>query len=118
MKLKLKFLATFLLSFLILVPGCKSLPLETQCFNTVKAAAVTVDTGMNVAGDLYRAGTISEAQKTSLIALHDQKVMPVIEGAGFACKGIQDRAAFDKLIADVSGAAADITKAIAAFGKK
>lgn len=94
--------------------GCASAPPETQCFKVVNGIAVTVDTSMKVAGDLYGAGKINDAQKAQILALH-AKYQKAILAAGHGCTLIQDSKDITKLTGDAQAALAELLGLIALF---
>ena len=61
-------LAIFLL---LAASGCSGVPATQYCYQVTGATVKVIDTGMTVAGDLYRAGHLNEATKAKLIAAHN-----------------------------------------------
>lgn len=99
-----------------LLNGCASAPPSVQCFKTVQGIAQTVDTSMNVAGDLYRDGKITDAQKAQILdayAKYQKAAHVAIDG----CQVVQDKDSADKLPQDVGQLAADLVRLIASFKK-
>lgn len=53
-----------------LVAGCASF--KKNAFSTLDTTRIAVDTTMQVAGDLYERDVISDADKDTIIKIHDQ----------------------------------------------
>lgn len=106
---------------LLMAFGCGSATtptVQTTCFATVDGISRTVDIGMNVTGDLYRAGKIPEPTKAQIVKIFDTQYKPAITAAGYGCKAVQDQGSLDKVLADVKGGVKAILEAIAGFGGK
>lgn len=96
-----------LLGILLWVSACAPAPPWVQAYKTLDATAVSVDTAMKVAGDLYRAGKITDAQKAQILTAYDtyQRAAKTAYGAvkaGHDAKGGQPS---DQVMADVRIAA-------------
>lgn len=59
------------ITILAVLSACASAPAPVQAWKTLNGIAVAVDTAMRAAGDLYRAGKITEAQKGEIIKAHE-----------------------------------------------
>jgi hypothetical protein len=60
-----------LIAILALVAACQSTP-KRIAYNTLASTATAVDTAMQVAGDLYKAGEITEADKADVLLKYDK----------------------------------------------
>jgi hypothetical protein len=104
--------------FSVLFWGCSSgIPPSTYCYQVTTATAHAVDTGMNVAGDLYRAGKISDAAKVKLVAAHDV-YRPIAQGVSAACKVVADQVAADAQVLKLQTEADKVTGALVAAGAR
>lgn len=112
------FVLALCVALALVFSGCAATapPLQTTCFNVVDGISRTVDTGMNVSGDLYRAGKIPEAKKVQLVVIFDTQYKPAITAAGYGCKAVQDKGQLDKLLLDVQAGVKAVMEAIAGFG--
>ena len=100
----------------VLSIGCRSgIAPETYCYQVTGATVHAVDTGMSVAGDLYRAGHLSEAQKVRLVAAHDV-YRPAAQAAVAGCKAVGSQGDADKLVAQLKIAADKLIEALVAAG--
>ena len=109
-------LPVFFVSLALLVAvGCSGIPAPTVCYQVTGATVHAVDTGMSVAGDLYRDGKLSEAQKAKLVAAHDV-YRPTAQAAVAGCKAVQSQGDVDKLVAQLKVAADKILEALVAAG--
>lgn len=102
-----------LLAFL--TAGCTGVPAPTYCYNAVAGTVHAVDTGMNVAGDLYRAGKLTDAQKDKLIAAHDV-YRPLAKAAVDGCKVVESQGDADKQIEAIRKAADHVIEALVSAG--
>jgi hypothetical protein len=55
-----------ILALLLILPGCNADPV-TETYKTLRIAGVTYDATMQAAGDAYRSGRLTDAQKDTLI---------------------------------------------------
>ena len=106
-------LPALLLSFALV--GCSGVPAPTACYQITAATVHSVDKGMTVAGDLYRAGLISDAQKEKLIAAHDV-YRPAAQAAVAGCKAVQAQGDIDAVVARMKEAADKLIEALVAAG--
>ena len=95
--------------------GCSGVPAPTACYQITAATVHSVDKGMTVAGDLYRAGLISDAQKEKLIAAHDV-YRPAAQAAVAGCKAVQAQGDIDAVVARMKEAADKLIEALVAAG--
>ena len=86
----MKRLALLLTAALCLV-GCAGVTPQQLCYTASAATVHSVDLGMTVAGDLYRAGKLSDAQKAKIVAVYDV-YQPVAVGVVTACKAVSTQA--------------------------
>jgi len=100
--------------FLILT-GCTGIPAPTVCYQITGATVHAVDTGMGVAGDLYRAGKITDAQKVKLVAAHDV-YRPAAQAAVAGCKVVQNQGDIDKVVDGLKTASDKLIEALVAAG--
>lgn len=107
-------LAVLVVAVLALV-GCTGVPAPTYCYVAASATIHTVDTGMNVAGDLYRAGRITDAQKSKLVAAHDV-YRPAAQAVVAGCKAVQTQGDADTQIALIRVAADKVIEALVKAG--
>lgn len=98
--------------------GC-GVSARTYCYTATAATVTAVDTGMSVAGDLYRAGKLTESQKATLIASHTV-YRPIAKAAVDACRAISREAVedADKQIKAIQAAGAHVIEALVAAGVK
>lgn len=61
-----------LLAVLLTVVSCAPAPPPVQAAKALQTTAVSVDTAMKVAGDLYRSGVISDPQKAQVLAAYSK----------------------------------------------
>ena len=95
--------------------GCTGVPAPTYCYNVASATVHSVDIGMSVAGDLYRSGKITEAQKMKLIASHDI-YRPAAQAVVAGCKAVGSQGDADKQIALIREAADKVIEALVKAG--
>lgn len=103
-----------LLVLVAFLTACVSATPSVQCFKSVQGVAQTVDAAMNVAGDLYRQGKITDAQKAQILDVYG-KYQKAAHLAIDGCQIVQDQGSADRLAADVGVAAADVVKLIQSF---
>lgn len=102
--------------FLVLALGaCSGVTAPTYCYQVSAGIVHTVDTGMTVAGDLYREGKISEAQKGKLVAAHDV-YRPAAQTVVAGCKAVDSQGDADKLVAQLKIAADKLIETLVAAG--
>jgi hypothetical protein len=102
--------------FLVLaLVGCSGIPAPTVCYQITAATVHGVDTGMNVAGDLYRAGKLSEDAKAKLVAAHNV-YRPTAQAAVAGCKVVQNQGDIDKVVANLKTASDKLLEALVAAG--
>lgn len=96
--------------------GC-GVSAKTACYTAVSATVTMVDAGMTTAGDLYRAGKLSEQAKDKLVASHDV-YRPIAKAANAGCKviGTSDEEAMQKLIKQAADAAAPLIRLLVGAG--
>jgi hypothetical protein len=108
--------AAFLLVALSLIlAGCTGVPPATYCYVATASTVRAVDTGMNVAGDLYRAGKLTDEQKGKLVAVHNV-YRPAAQAAVDGCKVVQNQGDADKQITLLRNAADHVIEALVAAG--
>ena len=95
--------------------GCQGVAPQTACYIGTSAVVHSVDTGMSVAGDLYRAGKITDAQKARLVAAHDI-YRPTAQAAVAGCKVVQNQGDIDKVVAGLKTASDKLIEALVAAG--
>lgn len=100
---------------LLIAVGCSGIPAPTVCYQVTGATVHAVDTGMSVAGDLYREGRLSESQKTKLVTAHDV-YRPTAQAAVAGCKAVQSQGDVDKIVDQLKVAADKILEALVAAG--
>lgn len=101
---------------LLAAVGCKTgIPAETYCYQMTGTAVHVVDTGMSIAGDLYRQGKLTEAQKAKLVAAHDV-YRPAAKTAVAACKAVSSQADADKVFFQLQKAADALLETLVACG--
>lgn len=109
-------LPAFFVSLALLVAvGCKGVPAQTVCYIGTAAVVHSVDTGMGVAGDLYRAGRVSEAAKAKLVAAHDV-YRPSAQAIVAGCKAVETQGDAEKQIKLINEAADKVIEALVRAG--
>lgn len=105
------------LSVLLLVAlvGCTGVKPPVYCYQVAAATIHGVDTGMSVAGDLYREGMISDKSKASLVAAHNV-YRPAAQAAVAACKVVGSQGDADVILAQLQVAADRIYTSLVAAG--
>lgn len=98
-----------------ILAGCSGVQPITVCYQVTAATVHGVDKGMTVAGELYKAGHLSEAAKEKLIAAHDV-YRPAAQAAVAGCKAVQSQGDVDKIVAQLRTAADKVTEALVAAG--
>ncbi len=101
--------------FVVALVGCSGIPAPTVCYQITGATVHAVDTGMSVAGDLYRAGKITDAQKGKLVAAHDV-YRPSAQAAVAGCKVVQNQGDIDKVVSGLKTASDKLIEALVAAG--
>lgn len=105
-------LAVFSLAILLVGCGVKA---PVYCYQVASATIHGVDTGMKVAGDLYREGLISEKSKASLVAAHDV-YRPAAQAAVAGCKVVGSQGEADVVVKQLQVAADRLYVALVAAG--
>ena len=100
---------------LIALAGCKGVPPQTVCYLGTAAVVHSVDTGMSVAGDLYRAGKVSEPSKARLVAAHDV-YRPAAQAVVAGCKAVNTQGDAERQIALINEAADKVIEALVKSG--
>lgn len=100
---------------LLFAVGCTGVPAPTYCYQVSAGIVHTVDTGMTVAGDLYRDGKISEAQKDKLVAAHNV-YRPAAQTVVAGCKAVGSQDDADKLVANLKIASDKLLETLVAAG--
>ena len=100
---------------LVFAVGCSGVPAPTVCYQVTGATVHAVDTGMRVAGNLYRDGKLSEDAKAKLIAAHDV-YRPAAQAAVAGCKVVQNQGDIDKVVANLKTASDKLLEALVAAG--
>jgi len=102
---------------LLALVGCKStgVPPETYCYRVTGAVVTTIDSGMKVAGDLYRDGRLSETQKAKLVAAHNV-YRPAAQAAVAGCKAVGSQKDADEMVKRIKEAADKILETLVAAG--
>ena len=109
-------LPVFFVSLALLVAvGCKGVAPQTVCYIGTAAVVHSVDTGMSVAGDLYRAGRLSDAQKVKLVAAHDV-YRPAAQAVVAGCKAVETQGHAEKQIKLINEAADKVIEALVRAG--
>ena len=103
------------LLLVLALAACSGVPAPTACYQITAATVHSVDKGMTVAGDLYRAGLITDAQKEKLIAAHDV-YRPAAQAAVAGCKAVQAQGDIDAVVAKMKEAADKLIEALVAAG--
>lgn len=102
-------------ALVLLLVGCTGVPAPTACYQIVGATVHSVDVGMTVAGDLYRAGKLTDAQKAKLVAAHDV-YRPAAQAAVAGCKVVQAQGDIDKVVAQLHVASDRLLESLVAAG--
>lgn len=95
--------------------GCQGVAPQTVCYIGTSAVVHSVDTGMSVAGDLYRAGRLSDVQKAKLVAAHDV-YRPSAQAVVAGCKAVDTQGDAEKQIALINEAADRVIEALVKAG--
>lgn len=95
--------------------ACTGVPPQTVCYIGTSAVVHTVDTGMSVAGDLYRAGKVTDAQKARLVAAHDV-YRPAAQAVVAGCKAVNTQGDAEKQIKLINEAADKVIEALVKAG--
>lgn len=110
---RLALFSTVLLA--LVLAACTGVPAPTYCYTATAATVHAVDTGMSVAGDLYRAGKLTDVQKTKLVAAHDV-YRPAAQAAVAACKAVGSQGDADAVIANIKLAADKVIESLVKAG--
>lgn len=110
------FFASALLALALV--GCGA-PASRYCFLVSDGVVRSVDLGMQVAGDLYKSGHLSEAVKAKLIASHDT-YRPIASAVVAGCKVLDDSEVkkADELISKMNAAAGPLLADLKGIGVK
>jgi hypothetical protein len=94
-------------------------PASQYCYVATSATVKAVDTGMNVAGDLYKQGKVNEDTKVKLVAAHDV-YRPIAKAAVDGCRalGASDQGKADEVIAKIQAAGGHVIELLVAVGVK
>ncbi len=95
--------------------ACSGVPAPTACYQITAATVHSVDKGMAVAGELYKAGHLSDEAKEKLIAAHDV-YRPAAQAAVAGCKAVQAQGDIDAVVARMKEAADKLIEALVAAG--
>jgi hypothetical protein len=109
--------ALAVLSLVVTLAACAGVTPQQYCYMVSAATVHSVDLGMNVAGDLYRAGKITDAQKAKITAPYD-KYQPIAVAVVTACKAVDTQAAADVETKKIQGEADKVLTALVAAGAK
>lgn len=102
--------------FLVLaLAACSGVPAPTACYQITAGVVHSVDTGMSVAGDLYRAGLIDEKTKAKLVSAHDV-YRPAAQAAVAGCKVVQNQGDIDRVVKELRTASDKLIEALVAAG--
>ena len=99
----------------LVVVGCTGVQPPVYCYQVAAATIHGVDTGMSVAGDLYREGVLSEGAKAQLVAAHNV-YRPAAQSAVAACKVVGSQGDADKILVQLQVAADRLYTALVAAG--
>lgn len=61
----------WVLALVAALASCSPAPAPAQAWKTLDGIAISVDTAMRAANDMYQAGRLNDAQKNEIIAAHD-----------------------------------------------
>ena len=103
------------LSLVVMIAACAGVPAQTVCYIGTSAVVHGVDKGMSVAGDLYRAGKVSEPSKARLVAAHDV-YRPAAQAVVAGCKAVNTQGDAEKQIALINEAADKVIEALVKSG--
>lgn len=109
--------ALAVISIVLLAAGCAGVTPQQYCYMVSAATVHSVDLGMNVAGDLYRAGKITDAQKAKITAPYD-KYQPIAVAVVTACKAVSTQADADAQAKKIQNEADKVLTALVAAGAK
>ncbi len=112
-------LPTLAVFSVLLLVGCSGVPASTYCYTAASATVHAVDTGMKVAGDLYREERIGDPVKAKLVAAHDV-YRPVASGVVEGCRALKagEQKQADEMIKRIQLAGAHVIEALTAAGVK
>jgi hypothetical protein len=107
-----------LLTVASLFSAC-GVPASQYCYVATAATVKAVDTGMSVAGDLYKQGKVNEDTKVKLVAAHDV-YRPIAKAAVDGCRalGASDQGKADEVIAKIQAAGGHVIELLVAVGVK
>lgn len=97
------------------VVACSGIPAPTVCYQVTGATVHAVDTGMSVAGDLYRDGKLTDAQKAKLVAAHNV-YRPAAQTAVAGCKVVSAQGDIDKIVEQLHIASDKLLETLVAAG--
>ncbi len=106
-----------LLTVVLCLFGCTGVTPQQYCYVVSATAVHSVDLGMNVAGDLYRAGKLNDAQKAKITAPYD-KYQPIAVAVVTACKAVNSQAAADAEVKKIQAEADKVLTALVGAGVK
>jgi hypothetical protein len=109
--------ALAVLSLVIALAACAGVTPQQYCYMVSAATVHSVDLGMNVAGDLYRAGKLTDAQKLKITAPYD-KYQPIAVAVVTACKAVNTQAEADAQTKKIQAEADGVLTALVAAGAK
>ena len=109
--------ALVLLVAVLALAGCRGVTPQQYCYVVSATAVHSVDLGMNVAGDLYRAGKLTDAQKAKIIAPYDV-YQPIAVAVVTACKAVNSQAAADAEVKKIQAEADKVLTALVGAGAK
>ena len=109
-------LLSLVLPAVLFLVGCRQgIPAPTTCYQITAATVHGVDVTMNAAGDLYRAGKLSEQAKEEIVKVHNV-YRPSAQAAVAGCKVVQNQGDIDKVVANLKQAADKVLEALVAAG--
>ena len=101
------------LSLVVMSLGC--ITAQQYCYVATAGTVRAVDLGMSVAGDLYREGKVTEAQKVKLVAAHDV-YRPIAKAAVDGCQAVNKQGEADVQIDLIRKAADHVIEALVVSG--
>lgn len=107
-------LALLLAATLCLV-GCAGVTPQQYCYTVSAATVHSVDLGMSVAGDLYRAGKVTEEQKTKVVKVYDV-YQPIATAVVTACKTVTTQADADAQVKKIQAEGDRVLTALVGAG--
>ena len=94
--------------------GCASTPPDRAALNTLQTVKASAESAMTVAGNLYQAGQITDAQKAQAIGLY-QKIELSSKTAAAALRLVTTTGQADAVILEVQQLLAQLQKLVATF---